>query len=83
MNNNEKNSWLSKLTINLENYNKYNIINIDSRCYESYPCFHNVKVIFDNEEHEVLMRGDKIGSYQKYHGQMSLHFMNYICNDRN
>jgi hypothetical protein len=79
----EKNEWQSQFIKNIEKYDQYKIVNINPRCYDSYPCFHKVLISFNNEEQEVLMRGDEIGYYQKHHGKMSLHFMNYISNDKN
>ncbi len=77
----DKSEWLKALIKNIENYDQYKIINIDSRCYNYSPCSHNVIISYKNQEYEVLLRGDEIGYYQKYHGQMSLHFMNYISNE--
>jgi hypothetical protein len=79
----DKNEWLCQFIKNIENYDQYKILNIESRCYESHPCKHNTLISFCNEEYEVLMRGDIIGNYQKHHKLLSLHFMNYISNDKN
>ena len=63
----DKNIWLSNFIKNIEKYDQYKILSIDSRCYELYPCKHNVLISFCNEEHEVLIGGDIIGNYQKHH----------------
>ena len=79
----DKNEWLYQFIKNIENYDQYKILNIDSRCYELYPCKHNTLISFCNEEYEVLMCSDIIGKYQKHHKILSLHFTNYISNDKN
>lgn len=79
----DKKDWLVDFIKNIENYYQYRILSIDSRCYESQPCKHNVLILFNNQEYEVLISGDIIGGYQKYHKELSLHFMDYVSNNKN
>ncbi len=79
----EKKEWLSDFIKNIENYDQYKMLTIEPRCYDSHPCKHNVLISFCNEEHEVLIGGDIISNYQKYHKKLSLHFMDYISNNKN
>ncbi len=79
----EKKEWLTSLIHNLEKYDKYKLLKIDSRCYESYPCKHNVLILFNNQEHEVLISSEVIANYQKYHKELSLHFMDYVSHNKN
>ena len=79
----EKKEWLTSFTNNIDNYEQYKILNIDPKCYESFPCFHNTLILFNNQKHEVLISAIVIGRYQKYHKELSLHFIDYISTNKN
>ncbi len=69
---------------NINDFMSYKIINIDAKCYDSYPCCHNVKIKLMNSEQKVyniIMSGKIIAEYFKYLNiDIPFHFNEYITN---
>ncbi len=79
----DKKEWLISFNNNIYKYDNYEIKKIDSRCYELYPCKHMVMISFCNQEYELLLSSEVIANYQKHHRILSLHFMDYVSNNKN
>jgi len=69
---------------NIHNFASYKIINIDAKCYESYPCCHNVKIQLINSEqkiYNIIMSGRIIAEYFNFLKiDIPFHFNEYITN---
>jgi hypothetical protein len=67
--------------INLSDYSKYIIKNINPQCHEYYPtCVHDITIILNNNiQFNIFMKGDEIANYYNYHQiDIPYHFNNYI-----
>ena len=63
--------------------NEYEIINIEAMCQESFPCYHNVKIMINNDKKIInkVLRGDEIAKY--FHNKNIIipqHFIIYLNN---
>jgi hypothetical protein len=68
-------------TINLSDYSKYIIKNINPQCHEYYPtCIHDITIILNNNvEISIFMKGDEIAKYFQHHQiDIPYHFNEYV-----
>ena len=66
----------------MDNFN-FDILNIDTMCYESFPCQHKVTIKYHDtkEEKTVMMMGNTIANYYKHNNIIvPQHFVIYLNN---
>ncbi len=71
------------MSLNLQDFSSYTITNIDSICYDSFPCQHDVFIKLKNSDNiiKVNMFANTIAEYYKYNNiTIPQHYVMYFNN---